>query len=551
MSTDGIEFGLARHRVDQRTAEDIQAQSDRRAKRIFNDLIDKQKAPVLDPSTFVSTICPRRTGKTFLASSVAAITGEAKPGAIVVIISLTLKSLKRTYWTGGPSGILGIARKHGLNLDTNTSDLTWVHENGSRGYLMAAETQAQMEYLRGMEADLYILDECKSFAPEILKELLDDIILPQTITRGARVFMIGTPGSIPAGPFYEATCLDARRPLLDEDGFVVTREGQPVMVPTCERGGKGKKDSDLWQLYSWTYLDNSKIRGSAERALRIKKRAGWGNDHPTWRREYLGEWVASSEGLVYKYTEYSGQCSWTPNYSISETGLPPELGPWNIIFGLDIGFNDETAIVVAAYSSSRQELRQVDSFKSPHLTVDDIAVEIGRLIKRYGMPERIIADTGGLGKMVVETIRARFGLPLEAAEKREKNDHIELMNSDLKVGRVKVIKDSDLARQLSTIQWDQSRDTLERLARTGRLREDPECPNDLADAFLYVYRASMHPFSDSSLMGVTPGTPEWELERMRAEQALKRHQERWKDANKNTLPPETGVDVPKYPKVFS
>lgn len=554
MSLDGIEFGLAKQGATKRSLDDVQKLSLARAKKMFAQLIPKQQAPLLDPSPLVSALCPRRAGKTFLASSAALVTGEVKPGSIVVIISLTLKSLKRTYWHGGASGIVSVGRKFGLNLDLNSTDLTWVHENGSRGYLLAAETREQMEYIRGLEADLYILDECKSFAPEVLRELLDDIIIPQTVSRSARVFMIGTPGSIIGGPFYEATCTDARKVLIDENGEAVRDGAELVMTPTCQLGGGKTKDTDLWQLYNWTLLDNVRMPHQAANALRIKRRNGWADDHPTWRREYLGQWVASSEGLVYKFSEHTQVCTWTPRPDKDNpAGLPEDRGPWNIIFGLDIGFNDETAIVVAAYSSTYQELREVDCFKSPHLTVDDIAVELGNFIQKYGMPERIIADTGGLGKMVVETIRARFGLPLEAAEKREKNDHIELMNADLKTGRVKVVSGGQLAKQMASIQWDLSRDTLERLARTGRLREDPECPNDVADAFLYVYRASMHSYSDTSVLGAVPGTPEWEKELLRAEVARVRAELRARDRERlsERLSPATGTQVEMYPKVFS
>ena len=51
----------------------------------------------------------------------------------------------------------------------------------------------------------------------------------------------------------------------------------------------------------------------------------------------------------------------------------------------------------------------------------------------------MVGDAAGLGKLVIETLNKRHALPLQAAEKREKFDHIELLNADFHAGRIKII----------------------------------------------------------------------------------------------------------------
>lgn len=467
----------------------------------------KQYALVRDIAAFIAAICPRRAGKSFAGAMMALIVGEANPGSISIIISLNLKQLKRLYWQGGPSGLFTIAAKFKLNLSYHHSMLRWEHENGSIGYLMGAEDEEQLEVLRGLEADLYLIDECKSFAPARLRKLLVEIIAPQRASRQGRVVMIGTPGFVTAGPFWEATCPQAK-----------DKDGKPFHV------NHGKKDPHgrdahrlrLWSRHSWTLQDNSAMPHQWDEALLEKARNGWTDDNPIWRREYLGEWTSSSDGLVYTYVDAKGQgiSNWRPERSDDNPcGLPAEGAPWRLIGGLDLGFQAPTAFVIAAYSSKLGELRHVHDESHPHMLIDDVADMLRRAYDRYGTIEMIYADAGNLGVMVVQSLAAK-GFPIEKAEKREKFDHIELINSAFARGEIKIVEtetakecgwESTLEHQLLTNAWDLEGGTRDELAKLGKLREDEAIPNDTVDAFLYLYRGSLHRFRPA----VAPAVPEY------------------------------------------
>lgn len=473
---------------------------------------------VLDPSPYIGVLCPRRAGKTFMAVLAALCTGESKPGAITVIMSLNLKQLRRLYWDG-PSGIRTLARRYGIKFASeNSVELSWVHENGSRGYLLGCDDDNQLEVIRGLEADLYIVDECKSFAPNRLDKLIVDIIAPQRASRRGRLMLIGTPGHIFAGPFYQATCLRALHP--------ETR--RPYCLPYGEKDpwGRDPDEDRLWSLHSWTLQDNTAMSHQWDEALKTKRSMGWADDHPTWCREYLGQWSSSADGLVFRYgvEKSTGNVTWVPRATKDDpSGLPKEGAPWRLIGGLDIGYEAPTAFVVCAYSQRLRQLRHVWDYSGKHLLVHQIAEVIDEAQSRFGTIEKIFADKGNLGKMIVESLVRDYGFPIEAADKREKLDHIELLNAAFTRGEVKIIEGTTLEQQLLTNAWDLDEGTREELGRLGRLREDKNIPNDSTDALLYLYRGSLHHFQMPA-EARTPevGTREWYALRAKDELARAR-----------------------------
>ncbi len=507
-----------------------------RADAIYDGLNPKQKKPidsVIASFKYIAIRCPRRSGKSFCATSLALWYGERFPGARILIISLTLKSTRDNYWTGAPGGIFFQNHKYDLGLHFNFTDSVWVHENGSRGMLKGAETRADLEYLRGAaaEADIAIVDEGKSFAPDLLRELIDDVLEPGLMTRDGILVFAGTPGSIPVGPFYEATCETARAD--DESG-----ESVPTCILAEEEDAEVYKRwspderKDMWRLHTWSIADNEKRPNQWKRALKIKAKNKWADDHPTWRREYKGEWVTDATDLVYAWASARAagkEVTWKPEGS-GVGGLPAEMGPWHFVLGLDIGYVDESAFVLAAYSETHKELRHVYDFKKSEMLVDDFAAEVLHCIDTFGMPEAIVADTGGGGaKMLIETINQRYGLGIIPAEKRDKQAHVELINSEFHSGNIKIIPGTDLAHELGGLQWDLSRNSKLILARTGRLVEDPNCPNHLCDALLYLYRYSYHFWSEVPASGPEKGSAAWVAEQERLmEQAVidRRRQER-------------------------
>ena len=135
--------------------------------------------------------------------------------------------------------------------------------------------------------------------------------------------------------------------------------------------------------------------------------------------------------------------------------------------------------MVGAFCRNLPDFYVVESFKKSHMLPVDIAAKVRELDAAYNFTT-MVADTGGLGKSIVEEFRKRYSLPLKAAEKRNKGSYIELLNDDLATGKVKVL-DQSILSEWDVLQWDED-----------RRKEDPRFENHLSDACLYAWRESRH-----------------------------------------------------------
>ena len=157
----------------------------------------------------------------------------------------------------------------------------------------------------------------------------------------------------------------------------------------------------------------------------------------------------------------------------------------------------------------------VETQKYTGFTAEDIAKKIQYLDATYQFT-RIVADTGGLGKMVVEEMSKRYSLDILPAQKRQKHDHIELLNSDLKKGKVliaEVPENQELIDELELLEWDMTE------MLKGRYIEKADCENHAADALLYVWRESLAFLHTPQTLMPMIGTREWfraEEQRMEA-----------------------------------
>ena len=105
---------------------------------------------------------------------------------------------------------------------------------------LGAETTSEIEKLRGGAYHGVIVDECKSFNPIVLSELVEDVIRPALADHNGKLILIGTPGRDLRGIFYEAT-----------------QQPSPLNVagrPTNSRYGSGIEAE--WSSHHWDARDN-------------------------------------------------------------------------------------------------------------------------------------------------------------------------------------------------------------------------------------------------------------------------------------------------------
>lgn len=444
--------------------------------RMLDRCFPEQLSLVRDPSRYISVLCPRRAGKTYAFVTRMLMRALLYPKAQILYVTLT----------GGQSykNVMPILedldQEFELRGKMNHTKLVYRLPNGSKVFLAGAQTLAEVEKLRGQYYDLVIIDESKSFPDHIIKYLLSEVAIPLTADRLGSVVVGGTPGHVLGGYFYGIT------PLIGPELFGdVSPKDYQAYKPfwKTKRGSKG-----AWSFHHWGTKQNIRQPQIWQDFLDWKEMTGVSEADPGWKRERLGYWCQSDDLAVYRYT---------PEKSAYDGELPAGHD-WKYIMGLDLGFHDDTAVVVAAWSETHDKMYHVYDKSIPHLTVDDIEQLIVDTKKRYPKIEAMVADTGGLGKTIAETLAQR-GHPFHTADKREKYDHIELLNTDLLSGRVKVVRDSVLATQMTMLQW----------ADETFKREDKRTPNHATDAFLYLWRYAYHHFWRPQKSKPMPGTDEW------------------------------------------
>jgi len=204
------------------------------------------------------------------------------------------------------------------------------------------------------------------------------------------------------------------------------------------------------------HLDRAKYIESLERL-----------DEDTRRRLRDGDWTIVPGGLVYSYDDVR-----------NGTDVLPELEFY--LLGQDYGFTDSCSFSVLGWRKNDPVAYVVESYKRRKMTPSLAAEETQRLNAKYKFV-RMVGDIGGLGKGYVEEARARFSLPIEAADKHNKRGYQSLLNGDLERGRIKVYRPAckSLIREWSELPWNEDQST--------------ECEgfeNHCADGVLYGWRAT-------------------------------------------------------------
>lgn len=488
------------------------------AQSIRDSLHPKQELVFRDPSRYKSVRCPRQSGKSWLVMSYAFWTCLRKSDAHVVICTLTMKQARNIYW----AEMKMFAKRFGIEATWNSHELRVTLPNSSYIILIGADGTSEIEKLRGPKYDLVAIDECKSFAPRVLNELIDEVIQPAVSTRLGTILLAGTPGNILSGPFYEATQPTMMHGPENNKRYIAKTFEKP------EPYWKKLTYPEQWSFHTWSRKDNLAEPHLWKDSLEMKRRKQWDDDNPIWLREHIGKWVKTQDSFVYAYATLiqssPKRVTWTPEEKSEELfGLPD--GDWNYILSLDLGFEDDYAIFVGAYNSTDQCFYHVYDFKENHKDVIEIAEKITEVYNMFGGNfTAMIADAGGLGKLVVETLNKRYGWNFQKADKKEKYDHIELLNADFRTGRVKVRKIPGefcaLDTELQSLQWnvDDGGKSVAELAKTSKLKELPGLPNHLCDALLYAWRFSYHFWARKADDVPSVGTPGWH--NLQREQAI-------------------------------
>lgn len=443
----------------------------------IESLFKEEKAFVMDAAKNKAAKCSRRAGKTWTDAAYLIYEAERWNFCDVAYVTLTRINAKKLLWPK----LKWLNHVFKLGMIFNNSELTATTRNGSTIHLFGAHDNDDIEKLRGYSFKLVIVDESQSFGPHI-DELLDDILEPATLDGDGTIALTGTPNAACVGRFHEVTT----------------------------GGVRG------WSVHEWTLLQNKFLPHAKKWLQGLIDRRGWSWDHPVIQREYLGRWIRSLDQMVYRFREEKNTINGIPDKKLNDLYY---------VLSIDLGYHDATAMTVGGWNETDPNFYIVDGYKKVGMLPQQIAGVINQFREQYEFT-KIVADTGGLGKMIVEEFRVRYGIPIESAEKKAKADFIELCNADLEQGIVKIDTSipilRELTSQLSVLQWDQK-----------RRKEDPRYANDFADSFLYNWREGKQYASEKLPSRIDPDSPDFmdELEQREAEQLALSRQGDWTEFN--------------------
>lgn len=394
----------------------------------------EQTAFIQDPARLKAALCTRRAGKSYGVGEYACRTCHENPNCSVLIVGLTRESIKRIYIRDVLSVI---NRQYKLNAEFNKTELSMTFPNGSILYLVGADSdESEMLKLLGQKFRLVIIDEASMYTNIDQRELVYAILKPAVADYRGTIAMIGTPSNYINSLFYD-----------------ITTDAEPG-----------------WSVHRWSALDNPHVRDNVLEDMEFFKRTHPGiEDTPRYKQHYLGEWYVDQDAMVYKY-----------HTSVNDVDHLPHDNVYHYVLGVDLGYEDATAFVLAGYSYHDPNLYIVAVEKKSKMLLTDVANKIKYYLETFNVGTVVI---DGAAKQAVEEIKQRYALPIVATEKSHKRDFIELMNTDLRIGKIKVLPDCDaLTEEWENLVWD------EKQRKVGNWVEHAGCDNHAADAALYAWR---------------------------------------------------------------
>jgi hypothetical protein len=456
----------------------------------------RQEGFVFDPGRYISLLTGRGAGKTTAQLMRFIRRMVRQPDANCLFIAATRQSAERLIWRD----LRRLLDKLRIGAQFSEANLTCELRNGARLMLFGCDDKKDIQKLRGITYHEVGVDEVASINAELLRELIEEVIGPRMV---GTLSLIGTPGKVLEGRFYE-----------------VSRPNGTEHRPYKDRELPEFADWIGWSSHAWTVRDGAAHGIAAMQeflatALLLKQQNGWSDTNPVWLREYEGQWIADGSALVYAFRPHDDEGAmfnlWDPprdqhGFAV----LPADVKDWVYGVGVDIGWKDATAIEVFAFSPTHpsRTLWHVYEVYTSRMYAKALAgVLIGSALdhSKYGgifgaiggWPIALVGDFARSGGALLEELSVVYGITVKPADKpyAYKANSIELTNSMLFEGQIKLLKGSSIAAEMTTLQWV--------VDQFGKRTENPSQNNHGSDALIYL-RDAVAPLLPSALADAPP-----------------------------------------------
>lgn len=443
--------------------------------------------------------------------------------ADVLYGALTRPSAEKLNWFKLKDAVF----QYGLTDDFEMSDykLRAICKRTGAMYTMTGmQDDADIEGYRGQPFDEVQVDEAASHDPDRVYRFVKSIVGPRLGERRGCLILGGTPGTRLRGLFYDTTRPGAMRTLPDGSSVPVHRRYTDRDLP--EFANWQSWSSHAWKLKDVVDLPNSDklypaLCANYAESLIEKAESGWSDDHPIWLREWCGIWAADDTTGVFQYKQFDADGApwnmWDPFPDRQLEGLamlqaalealPEEHDDWRFVVIIDTGSAHPCAINIFAFcpNDKTRTIWHVFCFERTGMHQRPIAEMLlgTEFVSRLLADERVDwDDTGGLLGLTgwptameldgdqphIDELQRVYGLRFTKAIRTPsyKAGAIELVNGDLHDGRIKVLRNSQLEKQLIALQWEED--------RWGNVQPSRKQADHSADCLIYGRRLIAHLF---------------------------------------------------------
>ena len=362
---------------------------------------------------YVSLCCGRRAGKTrFLASLILILLLDCDFGQEVVFVAPTLKRGKELIW----AEVSRMVEEFCLGWRMVEQQGLIVTEDRAMFRIVGLDNKKQVgKIARGGNTRAFLADEVQEFS-HLLEKLVDAASPALAQTRGMFIAS-GTPGYVKRG-YWHDICHK-------KDGFTNV---------------------------SWTLFDNPFLGRSADEIVNeeIEKKK-WHKRHPTLLREYYAIWIDDEGRIVFELAD-KNLVSKVPEY---------DEKTWKHVIGVDYGNSpDPCAWVVLAAHPHKNFVAVVHAEKHLRMTSDQICDKTNELRVRFNA-RRIVGDSASGGKTFIQDFNERHarkaGFSMLPADKADRDDSIDLVNTELRTERLVLLKGDaqEAIDEMRELQWDE------------------------------------------------------------------------------------------------
>jgi hypothetical protein len=489
--------------AEERAEEAAQAELAERWSKIADSiratLYDKQRASfVEEKADRVAMLCTRRAGKTFggIREMVAYALEHAKSRQLY--INETRDEAKALAWDEPDDGILAVLAAFDLKRGEKRGDdgEFWANEtelvvrfrNGSIIKLFGADDERQVNKLRGRKWHRVLWDEAQK--ARHLQQGIQQVLGASMADFEGQIWITGTPSMDTSGYFFEVTRDD----------------GQPA--------------APGWAVHRWSVVDNPFFGATPDaRWARTAGAAlvdnGWTEEDPDFRREWLGLWVTTDANFVYPVHRIDPRrLTFAPvrfkegslsdgvpvkdlyDHKAARADLPRDKHNrpllWLYSVGLDFGYDpDGFSVVVLAFSLKHDVCFEMYSWKKTKTDTYEQKDRLNHVLEQIEAEgdalASVVGDPAGT-RGLLKGWRERALIPIEEAEKVQKDTWIDLMGADIRRSLFKYRAGSMLLDEHKHLVWLPVKNG-KRVANKHRKLLDGRVPGDhCSDGALYGWR---------------------------------------------------------------